>query len=98
LYATRLAFIEDNLRRGLNHAIEQVVDELLRVNEQMDLIDYEIGAGLVKPGTRQGAAKVTARTGAVPYGSPQVFFPFDGEYWSDELNDFAVLADDRCLR
>ena len=98
LYATRLAFIEDNLRRGLNHAIEHVVDELLRVNEQMDLIDYEIGAGLVKPGTRQGAAKITARTGALPYGSPQVFFPFDGEYWSDELNDFAVLADDRCLR
>lgn len=98
LYAARLAFIEDNLRRGLNHAIEHVVDELMRVNEQMDLIDYEIGAGLVKPGTRQDAAKLTGRTGALPYGSPQVFFPFDGEYWSDELNDFAVLADDRCLR
>ncbi|HEY5282644.1 MAG TPA: hypothetical protein VIM14_07635, partial [Polyangia bacterium] len=98
LYSARLAFIEDHLRRGLNRALEHVVDELLRVNEQMDLIDYEIGAGLVKPGTKQGAAKITAHTGAVPYGSPQVFFPFDGEYWSDELNDFSVLADDRCLR
>jgi len=98
LYSARLDFIADNLRRGLNRALEHVVDELLRVNEQMDLIDYEIGAGLVKPGTKQGAAKVTARTGALPYGSPQVFFPFDGEYWSDELNDFSVLADDRCLR
>ena len=98
LYAARLAFIEENLRRGLNHAIDHVVDELLRVNEQMDLIDYEIGAGLVKPGTKQGAAKITARTDALPYGSPKVFFPFDGEFWSDELNDFAVLADDRCLR
>jgi len=98
LYAARLAFIEDNVRRGLNRAIEHVVDELLRVSEQMDLIDYEIGAGLVKPGPKQGAAKVTARTGALPFGSPQVYFPFDGEYWSDELNDFAVLADDRCLR
>jgi tetratricopeptide (TPR) repeat protein len=98
LYAARLAFVEDNLRRGLKHAIEHVVDELLRVNEQMDLIDYEIGAGLVKPGAKQGAAQVTARPGALPYGSSQAFFPFDGEYWSDELNDFAVLADDRCLR
>jgi len=98
LYAIRLAFIEDHVRRGLDHAIEHVVDELLRVSEQMDLIDYEIGAGLVKPGTRQGTSKVTARSGALPYGSAQVFFPFDGEYWSDELNDFAVLADDRCLR
>ncbi len=98
LYAARLAFIEGNLRRGLPRAIERVVDELLRVNEQMDLIDYEIGAGLVKPGARQGAAKITARRGALPYGSPKVYFEFDGEYWSDELNDFAVLADDRCLR
>jgi len=27
-----------------------VADELLRVDEQMSLIDYEIGAGLMKPG------------------------------------------------
>jgi hypothetical protein len=80
------------------HAIEHVVDELLRVNEQMDLIDYEIGAGLVKPGGETRAPPRSRRAGALPYGSPQVFFPFDGEYWSDELNDFAVLADDRCLR
>jgi DNA-binding transcriptional ArsR family regulator len=98
LYAARLAFVEDHLRRGLVRAIDHVVDELLRVSEQMDLIDYEIAAGLVKPGARQGAARLTARSGAMPYGSPQVFFRFDGEYWSDELNDFAVLADDRCLR
>jgi DNA-binding transcriptional ArsR family regulator len=98
LYGARLAFIEANVRRGLGQAIERVVDELLRVNEQMDLIDYEIGAGLVKPGAKRGAAKVTGRVGDLPYGSPQVFFHFDGEYWSDELNDFAVLADDRCLR
>jgi DNA-binding transcriptional ArsR family regulator len=98
LYGARIAFIEDHLRRGLDRAIDHVVDELLRVSEQMDLIDYEIAAGLVKPGTKQKAAKLTGRSGALPYGSPQVFFPFDGEYWSDELNDFAVLADDRCLR
>jgi len=98
LYGARLAFVEAHLRRGLGRAIDHVVDELLRVSEQMDLIDYEIAAGLVKPGTKQKAAKLTARSGALPYGSPQVFFPFDGEYWSDELNDFAVLADDRCLR
>lgn len=98
LYEARTAFVADNLRRGLHRAIERVVDELLRVNEQMDLIDYEIGAGLVKPGAKRVASKITARSGDMPYGSPQVFFPFDGEYWSDELNDFAVLADDRCLR
>jgi tetratricopeptide (TPR) repeat protein len=99
LYGARLAFIESGLHRGLGPAIERVVDELLRLDEQMNLIDYEISAGLVKPGVKRGvAAEVTVRAGEMPYGSPKIYFPFDGEYWSDELNDFAVLADDRCLR
>ena len=99
LYSTRTAFIEAGLHRGLGPAIERVVDELLRLDEQMNLIDYEISAGLVKPGVKRGAAaEVTVRAGEMPYGSPNIYFPFDGEYWSDELNDFAVLADDRCLR
>ena len=98
LYKARLRFVEDGLRRGLDPAIEHVVDELLRVDEQMNLIDYEISAGLVKPGIKRGAKAETTQSWNLPYGSPKVFFPFDGEYWSDELNDFAVLADDRCLR
>jgi tetratricopeptide (TPR) repeat protein len=97
LYKARLRFVEDGLRRGLPPAIERVVDELLRVDEQMNLIDYEISAGLVKAGVKRGASS-NVQSWELPMGSPQVFFPFDGEYWSDELNDFAVLADDRCLR
>ena len=97
LYNARLAYTEDTLKRGLVRAIDHVVDELLRVDEQMSLIDYEIGAGLMKPGGNR-AGHLTARTGELPYGSSQVFFRFDGEYWSDELGDFAVISDDRCLR
>jgi tetratricopeptide (TPR) repeat protein len=98
LYKARLRFVEDGLRRGLGPAIERVVDELLRVDEQMNLIDYEISAGLVKPGVKRGSKADTTQSWNLPYGSSKVYFPFDGEYWSDELNDFAVLADDRCLR
>ena len=97
LYAARLAYTEETLARGLVRAIDHVVDELLRVDEQMSLIDYEIGAGLMKPGGNR-AGPMTARSGELPYGSGQVFFRFDGEYWSDELGDFAVISDDRCLR
>ena len=63
----------------------------------MSLIDYEIGAGLMKPGGNR-ASHLTARSGELPFGSSQVFFRFDGEYWSDELGDFSVISDDRCLR
>jgi len=97
LYGARLAYTEQTLNRGLVHAIDHVVDELLRVDEQMSLIDYEIGAGLMKPGGNK-AGHLTARSGELPFGSSWVFYRFDGEYWSDELGDFAVISDDRCLR
>jgi hypothetical protein len=97
LYHARLEYTEQTLNRGLGRAIDRVVDELLRVDEQMSLIDYEIGAGLMKPGGNR-PGHLTARSDELPYGSPQVFYRFDGEYWSDELGDFSVISDDRCLR
>ena len=97
LYGARLAYTEETLNRGLGRSIDAVVDGLLRVDEQMSLIDYEIGAGLMKPGGNR-PGHLTARSGELPYGSDQVFLKFDGEYWSDELGDFAVISDDRCLR
>jgi hypothetical protein len=34
----------------------------------------------------------------IPYGSQSVYFRFDGEYWSDEIGDYTVFAEDRCVR
>jgi len=74
-----------------------VADELLRIDEQMNLIDYEIGAGLFKSTEAAGAPRGT-RAEDVPFGSDAVFFRFDGEYWSDEVGDYTVLVEDRCVR
>jgi hypothetical protein len=68
----------------------------LRIDEQMNIVDYEIGAGLFKSG--QGKTAGAARSPEVPLGSDEVYFKFDGEYWSDELGDYSVLAEDRCVR
>jgi len=85
------------LDRQIEHATEKVADELLRIDEQMSLVDYEIGAGLFKA-SGEGAATASQPAIDVPYGTETVYFRFDGEYWSDELRDYAVLAGDRCVR
>jgi tetratricopeptide (TPR) repeat protein len=82
--------------RELEEATGRVADELLRIDEQMNIVDYEIGAGLFKSG--QGKTAGAARSPEVPLGSDEVYFKFDGEYWSDELGDYSVLAEDRCVR
>src|SRR5262249_39510673 len=48
VYDLRLARAEAIIARGLDSALVKVADELLRVDEQMNIIDYEIGVGLFK--------------------------------------------------
>jgi tetratricopeptide (TPR) repeat protein len=95
IYSTGTATVKEATDRELEHATEKVAEELLRIDEQMSLLDYEIGAGLFKPSGEGTAAPSVVQ---VPYGSDAVYFRFDGEYWSDELRDYVVLAEDRCLR
>jgi len=33
----------------------------------------------------------------VPLSGERVFFPFTGEYWTDEMDDLVVVAEDRCV-
>jgi hypothetical protein len=95
VYATGLAAVKTFTDRELQHATEKVAEELLRIDEQMSLLDYEIGAGLFKA-SGEGTSAPSAVD--VPLGADVVYFKFDGEYWSDELRDYVVLAKDRCLR
>jgi TolA-binding protein len=96
IYTSALATTSRAIERDLTDAVDQVADELLRIDEQMSLVDYEMGAGLFKSGeaTTLGAPKSID----IPQGTDQVYFKFDGEYWSDELGDYSVLATDRCVR
>ncbi len=97
VYSARIGQLDGVIARGLTRALDRVSDELLRIEEQMNLIDYEMGAGLFTSGAA-GAEHAPVRPRVRPSaGSSQVFFRFDDEYWSDELSDFVVITEDRCL-
>jgi hypothetical protein len=100
LYTTRQALLERKRDRKLEVALDKAADDLLAVDEQMSILDYEIGIGLFKRvGARKGAADLHDETLTTPPSDDKrAFFRFNGEYWSDELRDFAVLARDRCVR
>jgi hypothetical protein len=98
IYALRIARADAIVARGLESALVHVADELLRVDEQMNIIDYEIGVGLFKRSREESLSRERKAHLAAPVDSRDVFYHFDGEYWSDELNDFSVFADDRCVQ
>lgn len=98
IYTSRIAQADAAVNRGLERALEVVAENLLAVDEQMTILDYEIGVGLFK-GVSGGLAERGAAEGpSASAGRPQVAYKFTGEYWSDEIDHFEVRAVDRCLR
>jgi hypothetical protein len=97
IYTSLASHTQSMVARHMDDVTAHVVDELLRVEQQINLIDYEVGVGIFKSGST-ASSNATLRPEDIPVESSDVYFHFDGEYWSDELNDYTVLADNRCIR
>ena len=98
VYATEMAQADADIARGFDRALESVIDQLLTVDEQMTILDYEIGVGLFKGSTGEQRGRQEAPLERIPAAGPRVYYHFSGEYWSDEINDYEVQVGDRCLR
>ncbi|HVE85775.1 MAG TPA: hypothetical protein VND93_23130, partial [Myxococcales bacterium] len=59
------------------------------------LMDYEVGLKLYERIKR--GSKITKDVEEPPLERNQVGFPFDGEYWNDELRNYRVSLKSRCF-
>ncbi|MGI5861784.1 MAG: hypothetical protein ACOX6T_06955 [Myxococcales bacterium] len=80
---------------ALERALVAAADRLLREEEQVRLLDYEIGLDLYKR-VKKGALLDKPRASALAPDEDAVVYPFDGEYWNDELMDFRLDLPSRC--
>jgi hypothetical protein len=97
VYGSRLAKSDAQVARRVKRATDAISEELLRIDEQLTILDYEIGVGLFKAAGDLGPTKRVVHR-KIPLGGDVTYQRFSGEYWSDELPDLAVFADDRCVR
>ena len=74
-----------------------VASELLDYEEQARLVDYEVSLEVFQRLKQGRGKKVVDQEAAVPLGSRQVYYRFDGEYWNDELHDYRFRIDNRCF-
>lgn len=76
--------------------LEDLTEELLASREGVRLIVHELGVSLLR-GRRRPVGPVEQAAVTVPITGDRVLFPFSGEYWTDELDDLVVIAEDRCI-
>ncbi|MEM6734237.1 MAG: hypothetical protein AAF658_21920, partial [Myxococcota bacterium] len=71
--------------------------ELLEAEEQMNLLDYEIGLDIFKRLNLEEAKQTKEEPLVVPYDSDKVYYEFDVEFWNDELHSYEYFINNRCF-
>lgn len=96
IYDLKIKDVNRTLRNRLDDGIKAVAEKLLEFEEQMNLLEYEIGLSVYKRIKGSPTQKETKRE-EIPYWDVRAYYRFDGEFWNDELHDFRFFIDDRCF-
>ena len=89
---------EAERRRNIlfDRALDNTADRFLRADENLRLLDYEIGLDIYRRIKRGDRKKALALEDAPPV-TGEVVYPFTGEYWNDELRSLRFFLKSRCL-
>jgi hypothetical protein len=95
IYDLKIKEVNRRLKEKLDRAVRAVAESLLEFDEQMNLLEYEIGLSIYKrvKGTPSQHEVAHQR---VPFSGAHVYYTFDGEFWNDELHDLKFFIEDRC--
>jgi hypothetical protein len=96
IYDLKIKEVNRRIKERLDRAIRAVAESLLEFEEQMNLLEYEIGLSIFKR-VKGTPSKHEAVREKIPFTGIHVYYPFDGEFWNDELHDLRFFIDDRCF-
>ncbi len=82
--------------RQIDREVEHLAQELLSAQEGVRLIMHELGVSMLRGRRRPPGAREKPAV-EIPITGDTIFFPFQGEYWTDEMDDLVVIAEDRCV-
>jgi len=93
IYDLQLQQSGKKLKNSINDEFEQVANSLLQYQEEAHLMRYEIGIDkyqrVANNHYERKAPKAMPKSGIV-------VFPFQGEYWNDELGNYKVSLPNKC--
>ncbi len=80
----------------LLHEMQAVARELLNSEEGVRLILHELGVALLR-GRRRPPGSETRLRIEDTFSESDILYRFEGEFWTDELDDLVVTMEDRCI-
>jgi hypothetical protein len=94
IYLLQIEESTDNLKKTIQEEYENMANQLLRYEEEAHLMEYEISIDMAQRVyqnhyNEESSEKENASGGIVVY-------PFQGEFWNDELADYTVELPNKC--
>ncbi len=96
LYAHGLKEAKRREDDELYDEMRSVSEELLNAQEGVRLVLHELAVSVLRGRQREDKPPVRAQVN-IPVGGDTVFYNFDGEFWTDEIDDLVVPLEDRCV-
>jgi len=94
LYGLKTEAVQGELRELVDAEYRRIADDLLRYEEEAHLLEYEIGLDMYQ----RASDYHYPGEGREDRPTPQAvaIYPFQGEFWNDELDDYQVVLENKC--
>jgi hypothetical protein len=82
----------------LSSETRKIAEDLIEFEEQMYLLDYEIGLAIYRRLRKEEARRPTeADNLTIPIGGDKAYYAFVDEFWNDELPKYDFFVENRCF-
>lgn len=98
LYGLKAQEVDLDLDARLRAQTRAVAQELVEFEEQMYLLDYEVGLDIYRRLKKENARRPTDQDNLeVPIAGEKAYYNFEDEFWNDELPVYQFLVENRCF-
>lgn len=94
MYSLQIAESSNDLRLYVQNEYETMANQLLQYEEEAHLMEYEIGVDMYQRVSESHYSEETEKGSDDDGGL--VIYPFQGEFWNDELADYHVRLPSKC--
>jgi hypothetical protein len=97
IYQLRLTYGREQLQKQVAAEYESIANQLLSYEEEAHLMEYEIGLDMSQR-SQQFHYKNNQEQDMEKQLSRVAIYPFQGEFWNDELDSLKVILPNKCNR
>ncbi len=98
IYELKSQQVDLQLAADLRRATRDVGEDLVDFEEQMYLLDYEVGLAIYRRLRKEDARRPTEDDDlSIPIAGERIYYKFQDEFWNDELPTYDFLVENRCF-